>query len=163
MHIAQTRLKALSLVALFAALSVIGSMIKIPSPYGTVALDSCPAFVAALFISPAAGAWVGFFGHLLTSLNTGFPLSVPIHLFIALQMAAICWFSGFVAAKGRLLLALVLAVVLNGVAAPAMFILFDGFGIAFFLTMLLPLLLGSLINVVLAGLIVKVLRRAANG
>jgi uncharacterized membrane protein len=163
MNIAQPRIKVLSLVALFTALSVIGSMIKLPSPYGTVALDSCPAFVAALLISPAAGAWVGFFGHILTSWNAGFPLSIPIHLFVALQMAAICWSCGMVAGKGRFLLALIVAAVLNGVAAPAMFIFFDGFGTAFFLTMLLPLLFGSVVNAALAGLIVKALRRSGNG
>lgn len=162
MNIAQPRIKTISMLALFIGLSVIGSMIKLPSPFGTVALDSAPAFVAALLISPASGAVVGFFGHLATSMNMGFPLSILIHLYIAVQMAGISWVIGYLGSRGKLQAALILGSLLNGVAAPALLIPFDGFGQAFFLAMLLPLAAGAVINLSLTGLIVKAIGRKWN-
>ena len=43
------QVKRMVLMALFMALSVIGAMIKIPSPTGTVALDSAPGFLVLPF------------------------------------------------------------------------------------------------------------------
>ena len=65
------------------AISFIGSLIKIQ---GTIALDSMAGFFAALFLGPLSGALVGSMGHLLTALTSGFPLTLPIHLIVALQM-----------------------------------------------------------------------------
>ena len=76
--------KRLVLMALFIALSLLGANIKI---FGTIAFDSLPGFVAALVLGPAYGALIGFFGHLLTALTSGFPLMIPVHMAIATSMA----------------------------------------------------------------------------
>ncbi|MGC5328004.1 ECF transporter S component [Brevibacillus sp. SYSU BS000544] len=157
-----SHIKMISILAMFIALSFVGSMLKLPSPIGTVALDSFPAFVAAILVSPLAGAIVGFFGHILTSLNVGFPLSIPIHLFIALQMAGVSYVTGYVCRRVNLVLGLILGTFLNGVIVPAMFIPFEGFGTAFFLLMVLPLTVGSLVNFILSGFIVKAIKGKIN-
>ena len=59
--------RKLAIIAVFVALSAAGSLVKIPSPLGSVGLDSAPGFFTAL----AFGGWLGFLviaiGHLLTS------------------------------------------------------------------------------------------------
>lgn len=76
--------KQLVLCALFIALSFIGAQLKV---FGTIAFDSLPAFLGTLALGPAAGALIGFLGHLLTALTSGFPYGIVIHLIIAVFMA----------------------------------------------------------------------------
>jgi adenosylcobinamide-phosphate guanylyltransferase len=72
-------------IAVFSALSVVGSLIHPPSPIQTVAFDSSPGFFVALYFGPLDGALVSGIGHLVTSVINGFPLGV-IHFAIALGM-----------------------------------------------------------------------------
>ena len=46
------QLKRLTLTAFFAALCVIGGLIKIPSGIGSLALDTVPALISAAFLRP---------------------------------------------------------------------------------------------------------------
>ena len=46
-------------IAILVALSGAGAFIKIPSPTGTVALDSAPGYLAAAVFSPLEGGIVG--------------------------------------------------------------------------------------------------------
>jgi len=73
----------LVLMALFIALSFVGAQLKI---FSTVAFDSLPAFLATLLMGPIYGAIVAIIGHLLTALTSGFPMTLPVHLVIALGM-----------------------------------------------------------------------------
>jgi adenosylcobinamide-phosphate guanylyltransferase len=73
-------------IAVFSALSVIGSFIHPPSPIPTVAFDSAPGFFAALYFGAVDGAAVSGIGHIVTSIVNGFPLGI-LHLPIALGMA----------------------------------------------------------------------------
>lgn len=150
--------KQIVILSMFIALSFVGSYLKIPSPFGTVALDAAPAFLAALILGPIPGAVVAFLGHILTSVNVGMPLSFPIHLLIAIEMAFICLVVGAIYRKGLLILALIIGIVLNGVVAPAFFILIPQFGLPFFTVMLVPLLVGATVNALIAGLLAKTLK-----
>ena len=47
--------RTISTLAVFIALSVVGAFIKIPSPIGSMALDSFPALLAAALLGPVAG------------------------------------------------------------------------------------------------------------
>lgn len=76
--------KKITLVALFIALSFIGSNIKIVS---SIAFDSMPGFLISIMLGPIYGAIVGLLGHLLTALTSGFPMTIPIHLIIGIFMA----------------------------------------------------------------------------
>lgn len=153
------QLMLLVLMGLFIALSVIGAIIKIPSPTGTVALDSMPGYLAALLLGGIPGAVVAFLGHMATAASTGFPMTLPIHLLVACEMAVIMLVVGYTAKKLHLIAGLILGLILNGVVSPASFILFPQFGTAFFISMVLPLTVGSLINIIPAGLVYYPLRK----
>ena len=84
--------KILVIMALFIAMSFVGSFIRI---FGTIAFDSLPGFLAALLLGPVYGAVVGFLGHFFTALNSGFPLSLPLHIVIAASMALTMYVYGF--------------------------------------------------------------------
>ena len=84
--------KKLVIVALFIALSLIGSNIKL---FGTIAFDSLPGFLATLLLGSVYGAAIGFLGHIFTALTSGFPHSVPMHLVIAASMAITMFVFGY--------------------------------------------------------------------
>jgi riboflavin transporter len=142
-------------VAILVALSAVGAFIKLPSPTGTVALDSAPAFVAAAAFSPAEGAIVGALGHMFSALITGFPLGLPIHILVAVSMIVFVFLFGLVARKVNIWVAIPVGIILNGVGGAALLIPIYGLGI--FATLVLPLLVGSAINVIIAVAVVKVL------
>ncbi len=73
-------------MAILIALSGVGALVKIPSPTGTVALDSAPGYFAAIAFGAIEGPIVAVIGHIFTALTTGFPLGFPVHLYIAVQM-----------------------------------------------------------------------------
>lgn len=86
------RLKRLTLAAMLLALCVIGANVKI---MGSVAFDSAPAFLGAVLLGPWFGATLGLFGHLVSAALAGFPLTLPIHLIIALPWGFACWCSAW--------------------------------------------------------------------
>jgi uncharacterized membrane protein len=73
-------------IAIFSALTVVGSFIKTPSPIPSVAFDSTPGFFAALYFGALDGGLVCGIGHIVTSVMSGFPLGI-YHIPIALGMA----------------------------------------------------------------------------
>ncbi|KQL38988.1 hypothetical protein AN960_11875 [Bacillus sp. FJAT-25509] len=158
--------KKIVLLSLFIALSAVLSNIKI---FYSIAFDSLPAFLAAMLISPIAGGIVGALGHLLTAITSGFPFTVPVHLFIAVQMLVIVWIFGVLFKKMNQYIAMIVAIILNGPVAT----LLSGLLIAylnhsftvktvssFFILMVVPLTLASAANIVLAFILQKVMRRA---
>ena len=151
--------KALTLSAIFVALSFVGAGIKLPSPTGTVAFDSAPGYMAALFLGPTYGALTSSLGHIFTSMSAGFPLSPPIHLLIAVEMAFFALVFA-IAAKKSLTLAVITTTLLNGVLAPASLLLFPGFGKGFFAAMVFPLTVASALNLSLAALIYSLVKKA---
>ena len=148
------KIKQLTLMGMFIALSAVGAMIKIPSPTGTVALDSAPGFLAALILGPGYGAAAAALGHLFTSIFSGFPLTLPLHLMVAVEMALFAAAFSYLK-RFNLLGAVVITSILNGIIAPASFIPIPGLGLSFFTAMLFPLMVASTINIATAGLIFK--------
>ena len=140
------------------ALSAVGALIKIS---GTIALDSMPGFFAALFLGPSIGAVVGALGHLLTAATSGFPLSLPMHLFLMVVMAFVIYVFGITYRKFGSIPAFIVGVVLNGpfaalASVPASKLLglpFNGW--ALFNVIIIPLILASIVNVFLAQLVYK--------
>jgi predicted membrane protein len=74
-------------------------------------------------------------------------------------MAVILWIYGILFKKVNRYLAAIVAVLLNGVAAPAMLMLLPSLGMAFIAAMVLPLTVGSLINVLVALIVHASLER----
>lgn len=145
-------------LAILVALSAVGGLIKIPSPTGTVALDAAPGFLAAAAFSPGEGAIVGAVGHLVSALTTGFPLGLPVHLLIAVEMAVFVWIFGVLARRVNVWVAIVVGILLNGIAGAALMIPIGGTGM--FAALVLPLTVGGAINIIVAVLASRALLAA---
>ncbi|MEW6193964.1 MAG: ECF transporter S component [Bacteroidota bacterium] len=140
--------KRIARMAIFIAMCAVGSMIKVPSPTGTVALDAAFAFFSAVAFGWREGAIVAALGHMLTALTTGFPLGLPMHLFISIQMAVWVTIFDITAKNIHLWFGAVLAVILNGPISSLLVIPIGGFGL--FAALILPLTIGGFINVFIA-------------
>ncbi|MCG0277197.1 MAG: ECF transporter S component [Thermanaeromonas sp.] len=149
--------RRIAYIAMFVALSAVGAYLKVPSFIGTPALDSFPGFLGALLLGPRDGALIAFLGHLFTALTAGFPLTPPLHLFIAAGMAVITALFAFLASYS-VPVGAVTAIFLNSVLLPALFIPLPGFGKGFLIAVLVPLLVASTLNIVVALFIFTSLR-----
>ncbi|MCH4008632.1 ECF transporter S component [Companilactobacillus sp.] len=87
------RIKKLTFTAIILALCIIGANIKI---MGSVALDAFPAFFGAIALGPIAGAFLGLFGHLVSAMLSGFPLTLPVHLIIGFCMMVTMFVYGWI-------------------------------------------------------------------
>src|SRR4051812_38910864 len=147
--------RMLSLLALFAALSAVGAAIKIPAIVGSVAFDVFPALLAAALLGSGAGALVGALGHLLSALIAGFPLG-PMHFLIAIEMAALVFIFAVLYKKNKKISAAILFILANAFAAPLPFIFL--MNMAFYVALVPSLLIGSIINTVIALLVIPRLK-----
>lgn len=145
--------KRVAYIAIFIALSAVGAMIKIPSPAGTIGLDSAPGYFCALAFGTVEGVSVIFIGHLLTAGIIGFPLGLPLHIFIAVQMGVWAMAFRWMTHKFGLIPGTVTAVLLNGVVSA--FTLFFVGGMGAVLGVMPFLIVGSLINVAVAAVAYK--------
>lgn len=148
--------KFIVLMGLLIAMSVVGGEIKLPNPItSSIAFDSLPAFLGALILGGIPGAIVGFLGHLASAAFGGFPLTVPVHILVAFQMAFIMIAFSFVAKKTNLVVAGIVGVILNGLASPACFIPYPHMGMAVFIALIPPLSVASVLNIIAAMAIYK--------
>ncbi len=160
----KTNSRQLVFMALLIALSFIGAQLKI---FGTIAFDSLPAFLGTLLMGPLAGAIIASIGHLLTALSSGFPMTLPVHLVIALGMGltmVATWYAySFVKKASNDILGLAVAVVVgticNGpllllLCAPLLIPIITWPGV---IGMMLPLSLVGGINAFIASILFKAL------
>lgn len=150
--------KRIARISILIAISAVGSFIKVPSPTGTVSLDSCTGYFSAVTFGWIEGALVAGIGHMLSAFTTGFPLSLPVHLYIAIQMSlwvSIFWFLG---TKFNLLTAGIIAVICNGVISAILIIPFGGVGMA--TALILPLVVGTIVNVIIASVAYKIVKKS---
>ncbi len=149
-------------MSLLIALSYLGSLIKIQ---GTIALDALPAYYGALLLGPVPGAIIGVVGHLLTALTSGFPLTLPLHLVVALTMAITVGAFGYVAQRINQFIAVGVGIILNGpgstlaVAFIASLMGLDFAGKVMFYALVLPLTITSAVNVIGGVLLYGVMAR----
>lgn len=153
--------KKLTYVAVLIVLSFIGSLIKVQ---GSIAFDSMPAFFGALFMGPVYGAIVGALGHLLTSFTSGFPLSLPLHILIAVEMGVFTYVFGILYKKNRAIGIAVLILLNSVVGAFLAALVAQMFGMelagkAMFAALIVPLVLASAANAVLASAIYEVIKK----
>jgi len=148
--------KRISIIAIFVALSAVGGLIKIPSPFGTIGLDSAPGYFIVLAFGGIEGAVVISMGHLLSSAVVGFPLSIPVHIFIAVQMALWALAFRWVNNKFGLIAASTVAIFLNGVVGSFTMLLMGGLGAV--LGVMPFLVVGSALNVIIAGISYKAIK-----
>lgn len=157
-EMSKSRERTIKLVycAMLIALSYVGAQIKIFPNLGSIAFDSMPGFFGALLLGPGIGALVAGVGHLFTSMTSGFPLTVPMHLIVAVEMAVFAFAFGWIYKKSNGVIASIIAMILNGpvsvlLAVPTSIWLglpFNGW--ALFYGLILPLTIASIANVLLA-------------
>jgi uncharacterized membrane protein len=150
-----SKIRLLSEVAIFSALSGLGALIPIPSPVGSIALDSFPGYFMALWRGALGGALVGAIGHLLSSFRAGFPLG-PIHIAIALLMAAVGVVTAVLKKRFGIIAGLVGGVFVN-VAGSVLVAPVLGWSMVPVIATFL--LVASVINAAIAGIICKTLER----
>ncbi|NLL17739.1 MAG: ECF transporter S component [Clostridia bacterium] len=142
------QIRRMVLMAMFIALSVVGAMLKIPSPTGTVALDSAPGFLGAALLGWREGLLIAALGHLISAYSMGFPLSIPIHLIIALQMAIAAALYYILIKKTNPYVSIAVVTLYNGLAMPLSLV--PMLGIGMFYAMALPLCVAAFINALIA-------------
>ncbi|BBJ27989.1 ECF transporter S component [Athalassotoga saccharophila] len=147
--------KKITLIAIFIALSFVGSLIKIPSPIGDVGFDSTAGFTAALYLGYIPGAIVTSLGYLVITMSAGFPLGI-LTLPVALEMffVAIAYRFFF---KINKIIGIAIATALNGIISPLIVLPVGGYGL--YLALIPSLTLASLLNLVLSAIIFEILSR----
>ncbi len=143
--------RRVAIVAIFAALSAVGAMIKIPSPIGSIGLDACAGFFCALAFGSVEGMIVVAIGHILSAAVIGFPLTLPIHLAVAVTMAIWALLFRIIGRRGTvgLVLAVITASLLNAFGSGLLLLPIGGVGL--YVANLLPLLVASAANTILAA------------
>jgi uncharacterized membrane protein len=137
-------------IGVFVSLALIGSLMKVPSPIGSPALDSAPGYFSSLAFGAFEGGVVAGLGHILTSFNVGFPLGF-LHGLIALGMSACAILFRYFHEKVSIAVAIVFVTFLNGIVLPLVVVPF--FGVPVYLGLVPSLLLASGLNIVLAGVL----------
>ncbi len=135
-------------VGLLTSLAAVGSFLKIPSPLGSIALDSAPGYFASL-ISLKEGALVAALGHLFSAYTGGFPLGA-LHGVIAIYMSFCAVVFGRLS-RVHVLIAILVATFLNGVVGS--FLVYPIGGLPMVLAIMPFLTLASAVNVVVAALV----------
>lgn len=157
-------MRTITVYALLIALCAIGGQIH----FGvySIGFDSSPAFVGALLLGPVAGAVLGALGHLATAASTGFPLSVPIHMAIAIIMAGTGASIGYITKRMTSSFSYVVGGILGyiinvGVGLAVIAWMMEGMGVVLFI--FVPLSLTYALNYVGAALVVSQLNRIFGG
>lgn len=148
--------KKINILAIFIAISVVGAFIKIPSFIGSVALDSFPSLIAGVFFGGLAGGMVAAFGHLVSALIGGLPLGM-FHLFIALEMFILVVMYTKIYHMGNKIVSYLFFVLANAAILPLPFLWLLGKG--FYISMIPVLLIGAVLNGIIAQLLMPRLER----
>jgi len=147
-------------LAVLVALSGAGAFLKFPSPAGTVAMDAVPGYLAAFAYGPGYGALIAAIGHLCSALVTGFPLTVPFHLLVAIVMAGAGAAAGWLHNRAGSAAGVVGALLVNGLLGPWLLSYVPNpMGRGLFAALLLPLAVASAVNAVVAAVLQKALAR----
>lgn len=150
------KVKHLTLAAMFAALSAIGGLVKIPLGIGTTALDSAPALVAVAFLSPPLAGVAAFIGHIASALYVGFPLG-PFHMFIGLEMMVIVYIFARMYRANLGVSKWLFVIVANGLLSPLPFYFLVS--PAFFIGVLPGIFIATVFNAVIAAVVLPALKK----
>ncbi|MCW1928919.1 ECF transporter S component [Bhargavaea beijingensis] len=154
------RTRLLALTAMVSALCAIGALVKIPMGIGSAALDSAPALLSAVFLPPAAAGTAAMIGHLISAVTGGTPLG-PFHLLIAAEMFVVIGGFAWLHHHGRNVLKWGFFLIGNGVLAVLPF--YWLVSPAFFWTAIVAIPAATLVNAVIAGAVMPIVRKAVAG
>ncbi|GED65762.1 ECF transporter S component [Lysinibacillus sp. FSL M8-0216] len=144
------------LTAMVAAICAVGAAIKVPAFISTAALDSAPAFLGVVFLSPLLAGVAGLIGHFISALTAGFPLG-PLHVIIAIEMFIVVWIFGVMHKKGMHVWKWPVALILNGIVAPLPFYFI--ISPAFFWGALASIFIATAINLMIVAVVMPILSK----
>jgi uncharacterized membrane protein len=144
----------LAVAALFISLSVLGSLLKLPTHLGSIALDSAPALAAGALLGRREGAIVAAVGHLASAWFAGFPLGA-FHGLVALEMAVLVYSFSSLFQRGWKKTACLFFFIGNSFLAPLPFMFV--MGSAFVIALFPPLAIGTAANLAVLLAVVPVL------
>jgi riboflavin transporter len=136
-------------LAIFTALSVVGSFIPIPGPIPSLAFDSFPGFFLALYFGAAEGALVLGLGHLATAAIHGFPFGY-LHIPVAVGMALAGIVMGLMNKLHKRWAFIPSAIAGIAINTALMVVVVPDFGWAFAITLVPGLLVAAIANVLVA-------------
>ena len=154
------KLQRLTLTALFAAMCVIGGLIKIPSAIGSLALDTVPALLSVAFLPPLFSGIAATLGHVASAMYAGFPLG-PFHVLIALEMFTIVVIFSHLHKAGYTFMKWGFFILANGLLAPLPFYFLVS--PAFFVGILPSILVATLLNAAVAAAVIPALQQVTKG
>ncbi|MDN4606034.1 ECF transporter S component [Sporosarcina highlanderae] len=154
------KVRKLTVTALFAALCAVGGFIKIPSGVGSLALDTVPALLSASFLPPVFVGFASMTGHIASAMYAGFPLG-PFHILIALEMFVILYVFARLHKAGRHSWKWIFFTIANGLLAPLPFYFLVS--PAFFVGAVPAILVATVLNAVVAAVVMPALSKAADG
>lgn len=156
--------RMVAVVVVFSMVAFLGAFIKFGGAAASIALDSWASFFVAAFFGPLYGGVVAAIGHLLSAVTGGFPFTPPVHGLVALLQFTWAVAFGLIIQRFNrltgLIAASVVAILLNGVAAPLIIGVFFPQLMAVMKTLIPVLTLASLVNVALADMVLLIMRRA---
>ncbi len=141
--------KKLAVMGVLIALSFVGSMIKIPSPIGTIGFDSTAGFFAVLYLGYVPGTIVIALGYLTIAASASFPLGLLTIVVAGEMMATAVAFRFFF--KMNFGLGIGIATILNGVVAPLVVLPLGGWGL--YVGLVPPLVIASFANLFIASIV----------
>lgn len=147
--------RQLTLAAMFAALSAIGGLLKIPLGIGTTALDSAPALIAVAFLSPGLAGVTAFIGHIASAVTVGFPLG-PFHLLIAVEMLVIVYIFARMYRANIGVGKWIVFIIANGLVSPLPFYFLVS--PAFFIGVVPGILIATVFNAVIAAIVLPTVK-----
>lgn len=150
----RNKTRRLVIAGLLIGMSAILANVKI---FETIAFDSMPGFLAGIILGPLMGGIVGMLGHLFTAMTSGFPLTVPIHLVISVEMLITIYIFAKIYKKYKIL-AIIVGVILNGPVSLYIIAVVEKlvWGVPiypFFMSMVVPLTLGATANIIMASIV----------
>lgn len=149
--------KKITLMGVLIALSFVGSLIKIPSPIGTIGFDSAAGFFSALYLGYIPGSIVITLGYIIIAASASFPLG-PFTIVVAAEMMGIAMAFRFFY-KINFILGIIIATFLNGIAAPLVVLPMGGWGL--YMGLVPSLTIASFANVFISSLVYGVVRKTS--
>lgn len=145
--------RKLVLIALFLAISYLGAFIKIPGPAQSIALDSFSGYLGGLVLGGVYGGFIGSLGHIFTSMVSGFPLSLPVHMIISAMMFFAILAYSILTKKFNIVVGTVVGTIINGVLMPVMLMVLPGMDKGFLIALIPILTIASFVNIIIANFV----------
>lgn len=152
------KLRLYVLTALIAGMAAIGGFIKVPlGTAQSAAIDSAPAFIAAVLLPAPYAGLSAMLGHFATAATSGFFLG-PFHMLIAVEMFVIAYVFAKMHQAGMHKLKWGFALLANGILSPLPFYFL--ISPAFYLGAVPGLLLATALNLFVAALVMPIIAKA---